>query len=215
MNYTVKKLSKSLIFLALALGASTVSLSYAWGSYKFFFSAMNMILPTAGSLLGLGTALPVLITYFLIKKSIGFAMITAGFPTIFAAANWSAKNTMMRVALQLVLPVACMMLFALHPVGGQAVAYASFWFIPMILFFINRTRYSVFSLALSSTFIAHAVGSVMWLYVVPMTPEQWLALMPVVVVERFVFAGGATVFHAVAMNVMASIKNLRKSVACS
>jgi hypothetical protein len=47
---------------------------------------------------------------------------------------------------------------------------------------------SVCCLALSSTFVAHAIGSLMWLYFLPTTPEYWMLLIPRVAIERIVFA---------------------------
>src|SRR2546430_1999084 len=53
----------------------------------------------------------------------------------------------------------------------------------------------VFLQALGSAFIAHAVGSVIWLYTVGMTPAAWLGLIPVVFVERMLCAAGMTVAY--------------------
>jgi hypothetical protein len=51
---------------------------------------------------------------------------------------------------------------------------------------------------LGSTFIAHAVGSTIWIYTVPMTAQMWLGLMPLVAIERLCFATGMVVsYHAV------------------
>ena len=33
----------------------------------------------------------------------------------------------------------------------------------------------------------------MWNYIVPMTPQAWVALIPIVIYERLLFAGGITV----------------------
>jgi hypothetical protein len=49
---------------------------------------------------------------------------------------------------------------------------------------------SLFLQSLASTFIAHAVGSVIWVYANPMTPQMWTGLIPVVFVERMVIAAG-------------------------
>jgi len=54
---------------------------------------------------------------------------------------------------------------------------------------------SFFLVALSSSFIAHAVGSVIWLYSLSMPAEKWIALIPIVAVERFIFAAGSFLVH--------------------
>lgn len=168
------------------------------------FGLINMMFPAAGALLGFWTCMPMILLYVIIKKAFGFGMLTAGLPTLCAMANWSLlnkKNMFIKVILQLILPALCMALFMMHPVAGQAWPYALYWVIPMALFFVSS---STFFVALSSTFIAHAVGSIMWLYAMPMTSEQWLALIPLVAVERLVFAGGAALFYAVARWVMST-----------
>ncbi len=48
---------------------------------------------------------------------------------------------------------------------------------------------------LASTFIAHSVGSVLWLYTGTMSAAVWMSLIPVVAIERFVFAGGMMVVY--------------------
>lgn len=86
--------------------------------------------------------------------------------------------------------------FIVHPVGGAAWAYSLYWLIPVALYMIRKE--SLFLTALGSTFTAHAVGSVIWIYANPMTPQTWLALIPVVFIERLVFASGMVVaYHAI------------------
>jgi hypothetical protein len=46
--------------------------------------------------------------------------------------------------------------------------------------------------SLRITFITHAIGSVLWLYAMPSTPIFWLALIPIVALERFCLAGATT-----------------------
>ncbi len=51
----------------------------------------------------------------------------------------------------------------------------------------------VSSKSLGATFTAHAVGGAMWNYIVPMTPAAWIALIPIVIFERLLFASGITI----------------------
>lgn len=95
------------------------------------------------------------------------------------------------------LPAAvCIALFWLHPVGRCAALYPLYWVIPIIVA-ITRPK-SFFLQALSSTFTAHAVGSVLWLYGGLLgSPAAWNALIPIVAFERFGFACMMTaVFYA-------------------
>src|SRR3989338_1329003 len=52
---------------------------------------------------------------------------------------------------------------------------------------------SLSSKSLGATFTAHAVGGAMWNYLVPMTPAAWIALIPIVIFERLIFASGITI----------------------
>jgi hypothetical protein len=88
-----------------------------------------------------------------------------------------------------------MILFIMHPVAGDAFAYSFYWLIPIVIYALSYK--STFCRALSATFLAHAVGSIIWLYTVPMTSAQWLSLIPVVAVERLVMACGMTVLYYV------------------
>ena len=52
---------------------------------------------------------------------------------------------------------------------------------------------SISAKSLGATFTAHAVGGAMWNYIVPMTPAAWIALIPIVIFERLLFASGITI----------------------
>lgn len=167
-----------------------------------FFSAMGAALPTTGRLWGLSRALPLIAVYVVTKLVMGLGVATAGVPLAIASLHWYAtgrhdEHGRFQVMLtQLMLPLACMGLFALHAVGSQAMAYTLFWLIPAVLYVVGNR--STLAVAVSNTFIAHAVGSVIWLYAVAaMTPSYWLALIPTVAVERFALAAVAVVFYFV------------------
>lgn len=142
-------------------------------------------------------------------KSMNFILLgkffgmTLGIPTFFASWCWeldineeqSSTHFMRRLFVNVCVPLACFVSFILHPTVGQGWVYALFWIIPMALFFLqqaNLVRKNAFVTALRSTFIAHAIGSVIWCYMVPMGAQRWLALIPVVAVERLFFASAMT-----------------------
>src|SRR5437868_98622 len=52
-------------------------------------------------------------------------------------------------------------------------------------------------LVLLTRLVIHAVGSVIWLYTTPTTVEMWLGLIPVVALERCLFALGMVVMYRV------------------
>ena len=61
-----------------------------------------------------------------------------------------------------------------------------------ILVLFNKFS-SISAKSLGATFTAHAVGGAIWNYIVPMTPAAWIALIPIVIFERLLFAGGITI----------------------
>jgi hypothetical protein len=84
----------------------------------------------------------------------------------------------------------------------------------MILYFVPQKN--IFFTSLGSTFTAHAVGSVIWLYTIPMTAGMWLALIPIVALERLCFATGmVTVVGVVtaAQRAFKSLASIRTSTA--
>lgn len=81
----------------------------------------------------------------------------------------------------------CAMLFWAHPLGAQAGLYTLVWAIPLV----TLSSPNLYNQALTSTFIAHAVGSVIWLYagLGPATAAGWITLIPLVIIERLFLAG--------------------------
>lgn len=88
---------------------------------------------------------------------------------------------------RLILPIICMALFICHPNGFAAWNYATLWIIPFGLAFFNNHA----SLSIGSSFAAHAVGSVIWLYLFPALPSTvWSGLLYLVLIERALIAAG-------------------------
>ena len=86
----------------------------------------------------------------------------------------------------IVFPV-CMLLFLIHPIGRQAWLYPMLWIIPLIASY-GKKRLILNSLG--ATFTAHAVGSTIFLYAFGLTPQVWLGLIQVVLIERGCFTIG-------------------------
>jgi hypothetical protein len=173
------------VYLMLEL-CSCINISAVFGISRAF-GLFSMVAPVTGvsgaGLLGLFCAL---VRRFLWHHSdaVSWVVRAAHVPTICATAYWSFSHA----AIRILIPIVCMILFWLHPIGAQAWPYALYWFIP-ILVYIPSTKNNIFCTALGSTFVAHGVGSVITLYLMSaLTPAQWLALIPVVAVERLICA---------------------------
>lgn len=111
--------------------------------------------------------------------------LTVGIPTLFASLSWiaSKEKGIKNLAMHVAVPLIAMGMYCFSEVGSGAWAYSLYWLIPIACAFLKT---SPITRALQSTFLAHAAGSVIWVYLMPLSSEQWLALIPVVAVERIV-----------------------------
>jgi len=190
------KIKNSIITIASVIAIQLsrfVKFNYIVGSYAAFFSATNIITPMSGVLTGNKGALRIftgnIVFKFIIFGTKTLGSLTFGIPSLFASIYWNSKSK----AFKLLVPICCMALFALNPIGAKAFAYCMLWLIPVAITLSNNS--TVFLTALSSTFIAHAIGSLIWLYTLPMPAQAWLNLIPVALVERVMFALGMTAIY--------------------
>jgi hypothetical protein len=103
------------------------------------------------------------------------------FPMLFAAFVFGKKHPV-----NLLIPLIAIAAFLLHPIGRTVPYYTLFWLIPIVCYFF-RDR-SLIARSLASTFTAHAVGGVLWIWIFNLPREVWISLIPVVAVERALFA---------------------------
>ncbi|MCK5633286.1 hypothetical protein KAH94_06020 [bacterium] len=214
-----ESLSIALIGVVGILGLTIVAQRFLGvGQFAFFLYAM--IIPLAGMFLNVKKSALYAGIFFVARWIFGIAPVTFGIPTACGAFNWSlytnksnslskSKIAILKFLINFLLPLFCVGLFVIHPVGSQASVYSSFWLIPVALYFINFfVPVSLFRVALGSVFISHAVGSVMWLYVLPTIPSKWVALMPLVAIERLTFAVGGVCVFMVASSLLKILKSL-------
>lgn len=189
-------IGSSVFFTSLVKAASFFKVSFIIGSWAAFFSAASIAVPLVGAFTGMSGAIGIfglgILVRYVISGNLPFIFLAYHIPGFCASAYFASSSFIVR----LLLPLACMAAFIAHPVGGAAWVYSLYWLIPIALYVMRKK--SLFLTALGSTFTAHAVGSVIWLYANPMTAGAWLALIPVVLVERLVFASGMVVaYHAI------------------
>jgi len=189
---TKKGLLFLLIFSILVFVGDKINFSKLVGAENQFFTLFQFFGPIAGSFLGpIVGVLSVLIAEIASKvySHATFDLVTVLrlLPMLFAAWYFGTKKD----KLSFLIPVAAIVLFVAHPVGRQVWFFALFWTIPIIIKMLPK-KYGdrVFLKSLGATFTAHAVGGAMWNYIVPMTPQAWITLVPVVIYERLLFAGG-------------------------
>jgi hypothetical protein len=204
----IKNSFKAASFIGMVKLSSFIKVSFLVGSSMVWFSGINSIVPLSGAFGGLfGACLLFLmrqIVHLFLFKTISLSFLAFCVPGFCASLYWATNHPIIRVWL----PLLCMGLFIAHPVGAQAFVYSLYWLIPIILYAFSHQ--SLFLQSLGSTFVAHAVGSVIWLYTVPMTAGMWLGLMPVVIIERVLFALGMVVMHQVISFIFGTIDGVIK-----
>jgi|GEM_PF-1053117 len=198
-----RKLAKITCLVVVLVVASLFQVSVAWGTKMCFFSGVCMAGPLLGAFFGLGGVGSVIvfskITRFFLFGSI--PVISTGVPTFLASCCWSVTSRMGGVVVKVFVPLICFVLFIFHASVGNGWWYGLYWFVPVVFYFtqlFGLLKKTVFVTALQSTFVAHAVGSIIWCYTIPMSPEKWLALIPLVFVERLVIASGMVLLFKVA-----------------
>ena len=137
-----------------------------------------------GSVLGVGS------TWLLLHVGIG--CYTLGIPTLLATLSyWSSRRAsmvagMVDFLMHVVLCALAVGVFAFYAPCAADRWYALFWVLPVIAYAVPRRSTFVAKLAavVQATFVAHAAGSLIWLFCVPGKVASWAALMPVVAAER-------------------------------
>ena len=168
---------------------SLLKLSTVQGLWGMQFSWAQVVLPLLGALFG------VVGSYFLLAGCtalcalglmLGFStQLFFGIPTFGASLYWATDKLWIRMGI----PALCMLLFVMHPVGLYAAPYTLYWLLPISIAYMRYNN--SFLTALASIFTAHAVGSVMHLYMInTLSAFAWLQLMPIVAVERLSLALG-------------------------
>ena len=195
-----------IIFTALSLGAFQISIDHIIGSNQNF-TLFEFLSPIGGMFLGpiLGAASGFavsLINIIIFHKSFNFLTAALFLPPISASIYFGLKQK----ATAIIFPV-CIILFLLNPIGRQAWMYPLIWLIP---FFATFGKKRLILNSLGATFTAHAVGTIIFLYMFGLTPAIWMALIPVVFIERGIFTLGIWVSCLALNTILDKLTNFKK-----
>lgn len=202
-SITKKGLLFLLIFSILVFAGDRINFSKLIGAENQFFTLFQFFGPVAGAFLGpIVGVFSVLIAEVASKiythSAFDLVTVLRLTPMLFAAWYFGTRKD----KASFLVPIAAIVLFIAHPVGRQVWFFSLFWTIPIIIKLLpKKYNEKVFLKSLGATFTAHAVGGAMWNYIVPMTPGAWIALIPIVIYERLLFAAGITVSF-VALNTL-------------
>lgn len=197
------KLKKQLFFLALFSIIGFVALQIPFtklmGS-NVSFTLFDFFGPMAGAFLGpvfgIISVFVVEVFNLLIKQTpLTTGVVIRLFPTLFATAYfalYSKKNY--NGKLLLIIPVLAILIFNLNANARGAWYLSLYWLIPVVAYF---KRNNLYIRSLGSTFTAHAVGGAAWAIALNLPTSVWKMLVPVVAMERLLFASGIAVSYLV------------------
>ena len=183
----IKRLFSQVVTFFLLIAACMIPFNYIIGSKAALFSYSTMAVPAFGNYVSLLYVFLLILTKGLCSLSSFAALFFYAMhrlPLLFATIAFQKRDWKIYIAL----PLCSMILFCVHPIGYQVFYYSFYWLIPMAIY-----AYGVDSLpsrALAASFVAHCVGSVIWLYTKVIPQELWQALIPIVMIERLAIAGG-------------------------
>ncbi len=194
-------------FVVLGLIALQVPVTEIVGS-RAKFTVYDAFAPLAGSFIG---SLPGMMAVFLVQL-VNFLVHGANiedvgtvirfFPTLFAVLYFAKKR-----GVNVVIPILAVAAFIAHPIGRTVWYFSLFWIIPVAAHFI-RDRF-LFARALGATFTAHAVGGALWIWAFALPAPVWQSLIPVVMVERLLFALGICGSFVLVNNVLGFLEKKR------
>lgn len=208
----------SIMFSALFIVLSKIKLTPIFGT-ETQFSAVAFFGPTLSSLLGFKIGI---LTIFLgqifgifagLYQTKSLINLLTFFPVLFSGIYLS-KNLEGNKKLVLV-PLACITAFILHPIGRKVWFYSLFWLIPVLITslrdkiedLIGNPIPKTYTYSLASTFVGHAVGSITYLYLMEIPAKFWIQSIPMVPVERLIMAGGITFTY---LAIKKSIKTIKE-----
>ena len=164
MSITGTLVLQAFFFITLLKVVLLCKINLLVGSSKLFFSATHLFMPLTGAFGGLIMTAMVIGISTLTKVVFGISctlyFITYHISSFIASTYWAYNHWVVRV----MAPVLCMILFIVHPVGLSVFPYVLYWLILIALYIFNAR--TIFASSLGSTMVAHAVGSVIWLYTV-------------------------------------------------
>lgn len=199
-------LSFTILFALFGIFAQFIPLSQIIG-YERNFTLFELITPIPVAFLGLWAGLAAICISKLgailaLGAPLDFMSIARLLPPLAAGVFFYEykKSGSVAKSAQIALPLLAMAAFCLHPAifGTFAMAYSLYWLIPMFAAFLPNL---LFLRSLGATFCQHAIGSIIFLYTIPalQNPQVWIALIPIVAVERLFFASGI-MFSCLAVN---------------
>jgi len=173
------------------------------------FSLSVFFGPTLAKIFGVGYGTGTIILTHIIGLLIGSYKIKAVkdfftfFPIIFAGFYFSR---IFKGEKKLIfIPLVCILLFIINPIGKTVWFYSGFWLIPIFVSLFKNKLDKIFKLpifqiygySLGTAFIDHAIGSIIYLYLLKIPSHFWIEAIPMTIIERLMIAAGIEFFYFV------------------
>ena len=207
-----------LIFAALGFLLLQLPVNNLIGT-KARLTFFDMFYPVSGAFLGSGFGLVAVFAMQIVNLAIhGFSSInTVSVLALLATSRLISTGAGVfafsrKDKLALVLPIASILVFLANPVGRAVWYFTLLWMIPIAVSAFRKK--SLFANSLFATFSSHAVGGALWIWAFQTTPLYWNMLIPIVILERTIFALGMSASFIFMNNIIsyaAKIKVLPKS----
>lgn len=196
-----KKVIFTIIFTIIGFIALQIPFTNVVGS-NTHFTLFDFIAPISGSFLGgligvISVLLMQIGNWLIHGANFEASALIRLFPMLFAVWYFSSSA---KAKYSIFIPLVCMALFIIHPIGRQAFVYSLYWLIPPLMYFFKEKF--LLAKALGATFTAHAVGGAAWIYAFNLPKEVWLGLIPQVALERGLFALGIVASYVVFSNIL-------------
>lgn len=209
---------KKLLFLALFSLIGFISLQIPFNKLagsNVSFTLFDFFAPIAGAFLGpiygIASVFGVEVANMIIKQTPPTTgSIIRLIPILFATLYFALISKKGSGKWLSGVPILAIIVFLAHPNGRQVPYYTLFWLIPLLAY---KFRNNLFIKSLGSTFSAHAVGGMLWIWAFNLPATVWQGLIPVVIAERLLFAVGITASFIIVkytLNFLASKKILPK-----
>lgn len=203
---TKQKILFLIIFIILSLIAFKIPISKIIGSEQNF-TLFEFIGPLGGMFLGpfFGAFSAFIVrgaNVIIAHQTLDLLTAIRFLPMMLAAVYFGVRGKKMA----LIFPL-CIILFLAHPIGQKAWLYPLIWIIPLMA---TLAKKRLILNSLGATFTAHAVGSTIFLYAFGLTPQVWLSLIPLVFIERGLFALGIWASYLVVNTVLDKLTEIEK-----
>lgn len=199
-NLVTRKILFVFIFVALGFIALQIPVNTLAGS-RVKFTLFDLFAPIAGAFLGTFLGIISVLAMQIVNLAVhGVSNIDKGslirlLPTLFGVWFFAKKEGKL-----LIVPAFSIIAFNLHPIGRTVWFYSLFWLIPFLVWPF-RERFLVLR-SLGATFTAHSVGGAIWIWVFNLPAAVWIGLIPVVIMERAIFALGISASYILINNIL-------------